>query len=337
MPANLTPEYMAADKKFKAAATPRDKLAALEEMLATIPKHKGTEKMQADLKRRIAKLRNEVQQRKKGAARGKPFYQIDKEGAGQIVLVGGPNVGKSMLLGAVTNAEPEVADYPFTTRVPQPGMCTYENVQFQLVDLPPITPEFAEGWLYGIIRTADAAVLVVDLAADDLLSDTSAVLDQLAAAHIRLVAGAPAPNPSVASGSGPAAAGEKQAVAVANKLDARGAAERLALLREFLAARLPVLPVSATAGTGLDSFREQLFELLDVIRVYSKPPGKKVDLTAPFILRRGATVLDAADAIHKDFAAKLKYARLWGGQTHQGQMVGRDHVLVDGDILELHA
>ena len=324
MPANLTPEYMAADKKFKAAATPRDKLAALEEMLATIPKHKGTEKMQADLKRRIAKLRNEVQQRKKGAARGKPFYQIDKEGAGQIVLIGGPNVGKSMLLGAVTNAEPEVADYPFTTRVPQPGMCTYENVQFQMVDLPPIAPEFAEGWLYGIIRTADAAVLVVDLAADDLLSDTSAVLDQLGAANIRLVPGAPD------------VPGEKRAFAVANKLDVHGAGDRLAMLREFLG-QLPVLPVSAVAGTGLDSLREQMFELLDVIRVYSKPPGKKVDLSAPFILRRGATVLDAADAIHKDFVAKLKYARLWGGETYQGQMVGRDHVLKDGDILELHA
>ena len=324
MPANLTPEYMAADKKFKAAATPRDKLAALEEMLATIPKHKGTEKMQADLKRRIAKLRNEVQQRKKGAARGKPFYQIDKEGAGQIVLIGGPNAGKSMLLAALTNAEPEVADYPFTTRAPQPGMCTYENVQFQMVDLPPIAPEFAEGWLYGIIRTADAAVLVVDLAADDLLSDTSAVLDQLGAANIRLAPGAPD------------VPGEKRAFAVANKLDVHGAGDRLAMLREFLG-QLPVLPVSAVAGTGLDSLREQMFELLDVIRVYSKPPGKKVDLSAPFILRRGATVLDAADAIHKDFVAKLKYARLWGGETYQGQMVGRDHVLKDGDILELHA
>jgi len=324
MPANLTPEYMAADKKFKAAATPRDKLAALEEMLATIPKHKGTEKMQADLKRRIAKLRNEVQQRKKGAARGKPFYQIDKEGAGQIVLIGGPNAGKSMLLAALTNAEPEVADYPFTTRAPQPGMCAYENVQFQMVDLPPIAPEFAEGWLYGIIRTADAAVIVVDLAADDLLSDTSAVLDQLGAANIRLVPGAPD------------VPGEKRAFAVANKLDVHGAGDRLAMLREFLG-QLPVLPVSAVAGTGLDSLREQMFELLDVIRVYSKPPGKKVDLSAPFILRRGATVLDAADAIHKDFVAKLKYARLWGGETYQGQMVGRDHVLKDGDILELHA
>ncbi|HEY3246957.1 MAG TPA: TGS domain-containing protein [bacterium] len=325
MPANLTPDYMAADKKFKAATTSADRLAALEEMLATIPKHKGTEKMQADLKRRIAKLRVEVQQRKKGAARGKPFYQIDKEGAGQIVLVGGPNAGKSMLLGALTNAEPDVADYPFTTRVPQPGMTSFENVQLQLVDLPAVTPEFAEGWLFGIIRSADVVLLVVDLSTDDLISATDAVRAQLAAANITLI------------GERPAHSGEKRTLVVANKLDSRGAGERLALLREYLAGRLSVLPVSAAAGTGLDGLRAELFALLDVIRVYSKPPGKKVDLTAPFILKRGATVLDAADAIHKDFVARLKYARLWGGDTYQGQMVGRDHVLKDGDILELHA
>lgn len=324
MPANLTPDYMAADKKFKAAATAHDKLTALEEMLATIPKHKGTEKMQADLKRRIARLRTEVQQRKKGAARGKPFFQIDKEGAGQVVLVGGPNVGKSMLLAALTNAEPDVADYPFTTRAPQPGMSTFENVQVQLVDLPPVTPEFAEGWLFGIIRTADAAVLVADLASDELLSETQAVLDQLAAANIRLVA------------DGIDAPGDKRTMVVANKLDSRGAGDRLVLLREFLGGRLPVLPVSATAGTGLETLREQLFRLLGVIRVYSKPPGRKVDLSAPFILTQGATVLDAAEAVHKDFVVKLKYARLWGGDTYQGQMVGRDHLLQDGDILELH-
>ncbi len=325
MPANLTPDYMAADKKFKSATTPHDRLAALEEMLATIPKHKGTEKMQADLKRRIAKLRTEVQQRKKGAARGKPFYQIDKEGAGQVVLVGGPNVGKSLLLAALTNAEPEVADYPFTTRQPQPGMSNFENVQIQLVDLPPVTPEFAEGWLFGIIRSADAVLLVVDLSTDDLLSDTDAVREQLAAAGITLVA------------QRSAKPGEKRTVVVANKLDARGAAGRLVLLREYTADRLPVLPVSAAAGTGLDGLRAETFALLDVIRVYSKPPGKKIDLTAPFILKRGATVLDAAEAIHKDFVAKFKYARLWGKDAYQGQMVGRDHVLRDGDILELHA
>lgn len=322
MPANLTPDYLAADKKFKAAATPQDKLAALEEMLATIPKHKGTEKMQADLKHRIAKLRDEMQ-RKKGAARGKPFYHVDKEGAGLVVLIGAPNVGKSMLLRALSHAEPEVADYPFTTRVPLPGMVEFENVQIQLVDLPPITVEFREGWLYGIIRTADVAALVVDLSSEDLLSQTETVLGLLSEANIRLVRSPDRPS-------------EKRAVVIANKLDVLGAGGRLERFREFIG-ELAVIPVSAAAGTGLDGLRQVMFDLLHVIRVYSKPPGKKADRGTPFILRRGATVLDAAEAIHKDFVEKLKYARLWGREHYQGQMVGRDHVLEDGDIIEIHA
>lgn len=322
MPANLTPDYLAADKKFKAAATPQDKLAALEEMLATIPKHKGTEKMQADLKHRIAKLRDEMQ-RKKGATRGKPFYHVDKEGAGLVVLIGAPNVGKSMLLRALSHAEPEVADYPFTTRVPLPGMVEFENVQIQLVDLPPITVEFREGWLYGIIRTADVAALVVDLSSEDLLSQTETVLGLLSEANIRLVRSPDRPS-------------EKRAVVIANKLDVLGAGGRLERFREFIG-ELAVIPVSAAAGTGLDGLRQVMFDLLHVIRVYSKPPGKKADRGTPFILRRGATVLDAAEAIHKDFVEKLKYARLWGREHYQGQMVGRDHVLEDGDIIEIHA
>jgi len=323
MPANLTPEYMAADRKFKAAVTPQDKLAALEEMLATIPKHKGTEKMQADIKRRIARLRNEAQ-RQRGASRGKPFYHVDKEGAGQIALVGAPNTGKSALLAALTNAAPEVADYPFTTRVPLPGMMTYENVQVQLVDLPPITPDLTEPWLYAIIRTADAVLLVADLAADDLLEQTEQVLALLAQANIQLVGQVREKN-------------QKPAILVANKLDAHGAGDRLALLREFIGSRLPVLPVSAQVETGLETLREAGFRLLGVIRVYSKPPGKKADMSAPFILPGGSTVLDAAEAVHKDLREKIRYARLWGRQGFQGQMVGRDHVLADGDVIEIHA
>jgi len=323
MPANLTPDYLAADKKFKTAVTPQDRLAALEEMLTTIPKHKGTEKMQANLKRRIAKLRGEMQ-KKKGAARGKPFYHVDKEGAGQVLLIGAPNAGKSRLLRALSNAEPEVAEYPFTTRVPLPGMVKFENVQIQLVDLPPITLEFQEGWLYGIIRTGDAGVLVVDLASEDIITQTEAVLNLLAGQGIRLLRDPREPN-------------EKRTVVAANKLDAPGAAERLQLLREFIGDQLPVIPVSAAAGTGLDGLRQTMYDLLRVIRVYSKPPGKKADRGAPFILKQGATVLDAAEAIHREFVERLKFARLWSGQHYQGQMVGRDHVLADGDIIEIHA
>lgn len=321
MPANLTPQYLEADRRFKAATTPQDKLAALEEMLATIPKHKGTEKMQADLKRRIAKLRAQAQQ-KRSAARGRPFYHVDREGAGQIALVGAPNVGKSSLLRALTNAQPEIADYPFTTRVPLPGMMAYENVQIQLIDLPPVTPEVTEGWLYSIIRSADAVALVVDLSTDDVLAQTDQVRALLERAKLALAAESREPH-------------QKRTLVVANKIDAAGPS-RLALYRQAGGA-LTIVPVSATQGTGLQELRGALFHLLSVIRVYSKAPGRKADNSAPFILKRGATILDAAQAIHKDFVARLKYARLWGADEYQGQMVGRDHVLEDGDMIELHA
>jgi ribosome-interacting GTPase 1 len=324
MPANLTPQYREADLKFKKATTPSDKLAALEEMLTIIPKHKGTEKMQADLKRRMAKLRGQMQQQKKSGGRGRPFFHVDREGAGQVVLAGAPNTGKSALLRALTNAQPEIADYPFTTRAPQPGMMAYENVQVQLVDLPPITPDQTEAWLYGIIRTADAAAWVVDLATDDILSQAEQVRVLLEQAKLALVATPTQPH-------------HKRALVVANKLDAPGAAGRLTVLREFLGPTLPVHAVSALRGTGLEALQHALFELLGVIRVYSKPRGRKTDTSAPFILKRGATVLDAAEAIHRDFVATLKYARLWGKDEYQGQMVGRDHVLQDGDVIEIHA
>jgi small GTP-binding protein len=324
MPANLTPQYLEADRKFKTATTPQNKLAALEEMLTIIPKHKGTEKMQADLKRRIAKLRDQMQRQKKSAGRGRPFFHVEREGAGQVVLVGPPNAGKSALLRALTNAQPEIADYPFTTRAPLPGMMVYQDVQVQLVDLPPITPDLTEGWVYGIIRTADAAALVVDLATDDVLAQTEQVQGLLDQAKISLVGTPTAPH-------------HKRALAVANKLDAPGASGRLTLLRDLLRDRLPIHEVSAVHGTGLDAVRRAVFELLGVIRVYSKPPGRKVDMSTPFILKQGSTVLQAAEAIHKDFAAKLKFARLWGKGEYQGQMVGRDHVLEDGDVIEVHA
>jgi len=325
MPANLTPDYRAAEQKWKEATTPQDKLAALEEMLATIPKHKGTEKMQADIKRRIAKTRNEVQQRRKGAVRQKPFYQMDKEGAGQVVLVGAPNSGKSSLLRTLSRAQPEVADYPFTTRTPLPGMVPFENVQIQLVDLPPLTVDLSEGWLYGIIRGADAVLLVVDLGDEDVLSQTQTVLDLLATAKIPLRA------PGTVPTSG------KPAIFVGLKVDVGGPPERLATFEEFFGSRLPVLPVSTVTGENLEALRRRLFDLLEIIRVYSKPPGRKADLTAPFVLKRGATVLDAAEAIHKDFVERLKYARLWGRDEFSGQMVSRDHVLEDSDVIELHA
>ncbi len=325
MPANLTPQYMAADKKFKEATTPQHKLEALEEMLSTIPKHKGTEKMQADLKHRIAKLREETQ-RRKGAARSRPFYQIEREGAGQIVLVGAPNAGKSSILGALSHAEPEVADYPFTTRAPLGGMASFEDVQIQLVDLPPISEESAEGWLYGIIRIADGALFVVDLADLDILGSTEHVFSLLAAANLTLI-----PPGQLRE------ANKVPALFVAAKLDAPGARDTLEVFKEFYGSRLPVLSMSAEQDVNLGELRKTMFDMLKIIRVYSKKPGKKPDLTVPYIVKQGTTVLEAAAVVHKDFAERLRFARLWRRDAIEGQMIGRDDALEDGDILELHA
>lgn len=326
MPANLTPGYLAAEQSFKEARTTEEKLLALEEMLSTIPKHKGTEKMQADIKRRISKLRAESG-RKSGPAKAAPVYQVEKEGAGQVVLVGPPNSGKSLVVSRLTHARPEVADYPFTTRLPLPGMMPFENIQMQLVDLPPVHPDFAEAWLPQVIRYADAALLVMDLASPELLEEFDVTLAHLEKSKIRLGSGAAElPPGSVA----------KPALVVANKTDFAEAKENLELLREFVAGRFSLLAISALQGAGLEELKRAVFDLLGIIRVYSKPPGKKVDRDAPFVLRHGSTVVDLAGRVHKDFLTTLKYARVWGHGRFDGQMVERHYVLEDGDVVELH-
>ncbi len=326
MPANLSPEYLAAEKRFKTARTTQEKIEALEEMLATIPKHKGTEKMQADIKRRLSKARGEAQ-KKGGAAHALPVYHVEREGAGQVALVGAPNVGKSLLLRRSTKAQPEVADYPFTTRLPTPGMMPFENVQFQLVDLPPVSREFMESWVPTVIRQADAAALVVDLAALDLLDEVETTRELLQQHKIWLAKPPQEPLP-------PGAA-VKPTLLLANKLDLPGAAENYQALRDLFS-EFPTVAVSAETGAGLEEFKRAVFDLLGVVRVFTKAPGKKPDLTAPYVLKRGSTALEVAGHVHQDFAAQLKFARIWGQGKFEGQMVQRDYVVEDGDIIEFH-
>jgi len=314
MAANLSPDYLEAEREYKAAATPAERIAALERMLATIPKHKGTEKLQADIKHKLSEARKEGQ-KKGGAARATPFYQVEKEGAGQVALIGPPNSGKSQLVAAVTHAHPEIAEFPFTTRFPTPGMMTYRNVQIQLVDLPPLSPDFTEPWMPQVLRRADASVLVVD-PADPLVLDgiefTLAFLDRARLAPPKLLVG--------------------------NKIDLPGAGDAFAALADLYGGRFPTVPVSAAKGTNLDGFAEAVFESLGIVRVYTRAPGKPVDLTRPFVLKRGGTVEDAARLVHKDFAEHLKYARLYHvtSHHHDGLMVERTHLVEDEDILEFH-
>lgn len=312
MPANLTPDYLAAERDYKGASSHAERVAALERMLATVPKHKGTEKLQADLKRRLSQARKESA--KKGAAHSTPFYLVDKEGAGQVAILGPPNAGKSQLLSALTHARPEVADYPFTTRFPIPGMMSYEDVQIQLVDLPPLSAEFMEPWLPQAVRRADAAILLVSLKDPAVLDEIEFSLETLGRHRI------PAPR-----------------LLIANKLDLAGAEATFAALEDLYGDRFTCLPVSAATGLNLDRLALDLFDLLRIVRVYTKAPGKKADLISPFILRRGQTVLDAARLVHKDFTEHLKFARLFRpGGAREGLLVERTHLVEDRDILEFH-
>ena len=329
MPANLPPQYHKAEDEFRRASTPGERLEKLREMYRLLPKHKGTEKLQSDLKQKMSRLKDELEGPKAGGKKGGISYAVPREGAGQITLVGPPNSGKSSLLAALTHAHPEVAPYPFTTRAPQPGIMMWEDVPVQLIDLPPISPEFFESWVPSLIRSADAALLVADLASDDVAEGVEAVLQGLAATHTELVGTLPFDVDDEAIR-------HVKTIVVANKTDADGAAERLEILREFYASRFPILSISVQDRQGLETLRHDAYHLLGVLRVYTKIPGKPVDRSRPFTLPIGSTVLDLARDIHKDFEQTMKYARIWGRGVFDGQTVKRDHELHDSDIVELH-
>jgi ribosome-interacting GTPase 1 len=325
MPTNVTPEYKKAEEAFREARTVDEKVSRLEEMIALLPKHKGTDHLFADLKRKLAALRQqqEAAGRKTGHGGGLGF---EREGAAQVVLVGPPNSGKSSLLRALTRATPEVGDYPFTTQHLLPGMMSFEDVQVQIVDSPAVTADFMPVHLLGLVRLADAALLVADLGADSLLEDLEEVEAVFAQRQV-LFAGE----------QGTAEGGEEKVRArvLANKLDAPGAAERLELLREWAGGRLEVLPLSCTDRRGLSELPAGLFGWLRIVRVYTKHPGEKADSGKPYTLFAGATVGELCGRIHKDFAERLAFARLWRGGT--GPLtVSRGEVLQDRDVLELH-
>ncbi len=326
MPANLTPDYLRAEEKYKKAATLQDRLESLKEMYAALPKHKGTEKMQADLKKRIAALREEVQKgdKKKGFS-----VKVDPEGAGQIAFAGLPNAGKSKLISALTGTHLESAAYPFTTRLPHPAMMAYEDIQIQMVDLPPLSSQHMEVWLPAILRNADLLALVIDLSSHTLLTDIDEVIRLLLENKLQLVNFRPRENfwASVA---------EKKAWIVATKSDLPAGRDNWQLLQERMAGQFGISAVSAETGANLERARQDLYQALELIRIYSKPPGKPADLTRPFCLQRGATLLDFATLVHRDFSEHLKFARVWGHGKFDGQRINRQDLLQDKDIIELH-
>jgi len=326
MPTNLPPEAIEAEQRYREARSLPDKIARLEEFISAIPKHKGTDKLRADLRRRLSKLKSSAQGPQK-TSRQESAFRIEREGAGQVVVVGPPNVGKSALVAALTNATPEVADFPFTTWLPTPGMMPIENIQVQLIDTPPLSVDYVEPEMIDLIRRADLALLMIDLQGYALqqLEEAVAWLEghRIVARHRQ----SHYPEPQRLT--------FLPLLVLVNKNDDSRTDEDYEVLCELLEGEWPLLPLSVTTGRNLERLKWAVYEQLDIIRVYSKPPGKKPDLDTPFVLKKGATVEQLAAKVHRDFYEQLKTARVWGAGVYGGQMVGRDHVLHDGDVVEL--
>jgi hypothetical protein len=323
LPANLTPQYYNAEEAFKKAVSVEEKIAALEEMLAVIPKHKGTEKMQADLKKRLSKFRQEGM-KKASVSRADP-YSIERQGAGQVALLGFPNTGKSSFLAAMTRAKPKIADYPFTTTMPLAGMMPYEDIFIQLVDTPPVTAEIIPAGLSGTLRSADILLVMVDAAGDDCLEQLEFCLHYLEEKKIVLEAAAPGER-----GVSPA-----NVLVLAARADLPQSIDNMQIIKELGPAGIEIFPVSGKTGLGLEDLRAKIFQMLAVIRVYTKIPGREPDMKTPFILKSGSTVLDLAEFIHRDLPRLMKNARVWGSVKYAGQSVMKDYVLHDRDIVEI--
>ena len=327
MPANLPPQYYIAEEKYRAARSPAEKLTTLQEMLSATPKHKGTDHLRADLRAKVAKAMDDLEQPKRGSGQPEP-YAIRKEGAGQAVLIGLPNSGKSQLLATLTGATAKVAEYPFTTRLPLPGMLRYQNVLLQLVDTPAINDREVQARLFSMLRNTDLFLLVVDLSGDPL-SEADEVMSELDSHGFHLLWEGQDPDPE-----DPRA--QKRVLVVGNKADTQGSDIAFELLEELYGAQFPLARVSATSGAGLDDLARAVFEALGKIRIYLKARGSQPDHDHPWVLDRGSMVEDAAQLLHKDWTRRFKYALLWGSGKFEGQRVGRDYVLTDGDAIELH-
>ncbi|MHC4131790.1 MAG: GTPase [Planctomycetota bacterium] len=325
MPANLTPEYFKAEEWYRSASTNDEKLLAIEQMLRVMPKHKGTDHLRADLRRKLSKLKELATQKKTG--RQADIFYIPRGGSGQIAFLGLPNSGKSSILDALTNAKVHVADFPFATGAPVPGMMEFEDVQIQLIDMPPITADFLAPGQVGTYRNCDVIGIVIDLS-DDIDQQMKTLLDFLDSKQLLI-------NELTGSVDDNGNRLGKRAFCICTKCDIAGD-DALEKVKGLGRDGFEYLAVSFETGENVDKLSEFFFKMCKIIRVYAKPPGKKPDMDEPFTLSAGSTVMDLATAIHRELAEKLKYARIWGTGVYDGQNTQRTHVLNDKDIIELH-
>lgn len=330
MPANLTPQYHKAEEAYRRAQTAAERLGCLEEMLRLIPKHKGTDHLQGHIRAKISEAKQDAEAEKKAGKKGGRTFRFPRQGAGTVVAIGAPSAGKSRLVAELTNAEPVVADYPFSTVEPLPGIMVWEDVRLQLIDTPPITDTHCEPYVLNMVRTADAVALCFDGSSDDAPEQTLEVVRQIESRKTRLSdrSGFDEDDLSIV---------HVRTEMIVTRADDPEVDTRLEFLDELGGPKLPTTPVELDRPESREELRRAIYDLLGVIRVYTKKPGKPAEMDSPFTIPAGGTVEDVAHEVHRDLVESLKFAKVWGTSANDGQTVGRDHALADGDVVELHA
>ena len=388
MVTNLPAEAKAKWAEVVACRSIPEKIRLMREFISLVPKHKGTSNLLANVRRRIAILERELERQRSRKRGGYGGFSVPKEGAGQIIILGPTNAGRSSLLTSLTSAKAQVSPVYFTTKKPIVGMMPYQDIQFQLVEAPALVKGASEGkmngpQILGLARNADGLILMVDLSTDPV-GDFVMLRSELENAGIMIEK----PEGEVEvirriSGAGLQVVGTgsfvdctledvrrllssyrinsalirirgkvtletleeslfsslvyKPTILVANKMDAEGAGENLARLKEFMTnLKIPLIPVSCRNGEGLTRIGDYIFRMLRIIRVYPKEPGEKKPSHRPLVINEGATVIEAARKLHSKLYKEFRHARIWGPSAkYPGQRVGASHVLKDGDVIEI--
>jgi ribosome-interacting GTPase 1 len=384
MVTNLPAEARAKWIKVMEAKTVEEKIKALEEFLSSVPKHKGTERLREWATKRLAQLREELEEKKRKKSTSKSTIFVEKEGAAQIVVIGPPNSGKSTLVNVLTGAKTIISEYPYSTQYPVPGMLKYQDIYFQLVDTPPLEPgTLLARKTIALIRNADGVILVLD-ATSDIVSVVESLVEYLRDegiylakpkgrviidivrtgktgirvtlmgklldftiddlrkllesyrifnAHVKIYGEVSLDDVEQSLFE---AVVYKPVVIFVNKVDLKAPSEREL---EYIKTILPGAPLilgSAISNKGLEEIASTLYRILEIIRVYTKPPSGSI-AEKPLVLRKGATIRDVAESVHSELLKNFLYARVWGPSAkYPGERVGLEHVVEDGDIVEIH-
>lgn len=298
MPINAGYDYAEAEKKYQQANTDEGRIIALQEMLRTAPSHKGSEKFRGDIRSKIKKLKEQIQKSKKT---GKSTKKGIKKAELQAVLVGLTNSGKSSILKSITNTNPKIASYGFTTTEPEQGTLNFKGCNIQIIDLPPIASGYFD---HGIVNNADTALIIVEK-----IHEIEVILNLLKI---------------------------KEKIIVFNKIDLYDESTKRKISEYLKSKKYNFVLTSTFTKEGIEELKEKIFKSFNVIRIYTRQPGKKED-EVPVIMPPESSLEQVAEKILHGYSKKVKYAKVWGPSSKfLGQQIGLKHIVKDRDIIEFY-